>query len=462
MKKICCFFVFLVSLSLVNSSINPQEVSEMTINFTFSQTINYTLLRSTGEYEFHLWKYPQNASKYDDSYHQEIISESFYGLNYTEYALDEHNNTYLKLKRVVVENKSITYSFSYIINIVAIDEFIDTNVNYTPQNLYEPAYVQNTSLIQSRNETIRNKALEIVGNYSSLFEIVGKLAIWVSDNIEYSYDYTNSSGTYDDYISNNQLSAQWVYDNRIGVCDEFAILFIAFCRSLNISSRYVYGYAYANGGFGAHAWAEVYFPGHGWVPFDLTYEEYGWLDATHFKLAVDYDSNVSDSMYLRNLTAEGGDNKRDEDISYLSYSNYSNRDLFDLAIDSNISKINSSEQIIKYEVKIWSDNAMVVNLLVNSPLKHLYNDSYENIFLLPGQISTINFIYKYENLDAFSISFEAKVSRMPYEKTSNFNLSVDMGESSSGYAILEFLRDFYVWILLFLVLVTAGLLISNR
>ena len=38
-----------------------------------------------------------------------------------------------------------------------------------------------------------------------------------------------------------------------------------------------------------HGWAEVYFPDLGWVSFDVTFNQYGYIDVTHIKLRDGFD-----------------------------------------------------------------------------------------------------------------------------------------------------------------------------
>jgi len=59
-----------------------------------------------------------------------------------------------------------------------------------------------------------------------------------------------------------------------GTCRDFAVLFVAICRSVGLAARFVSGYqegdlesAIAHD---LHAWAEVYVPGGGWRGFDPT------------------------------------------------------------------------------------------------------------------------------------------------------------------------------------------------
>lgn len=66
-----------------------------------------------------------------------------------------------------------------------------------------------------------------------------------------------------------------------GTCRDFTLLMMEAARSLGFAARFVSGYLYdddlINGGEGCmvgggatHAWAQIYLPGAGWVPFDPT------------------------------------------------------------------------------------------------------------------------------------------------------------------------------------------------
>jgi len=68
---------------------------------------------------------------------------------------------------------------------------------------------------------------------------------------------------------------------RTGTCRDFALLMMEAARSLGFAARFVSGYLYDDsrikggpqtvvGGGVTHAWAEIYLPGAGWVPFDPT------------------------------------------------------------------------------------------------------------------------------------------------------------------------------------------------
>lgn len=67
-------------------------------------------------------------------------------------------------------------------------------------------------------------------------------------------------------------TAHDVFRERTGVCRDFAHLFIALCRAMNIPARYASGYlsdigATAEGAGDFCAWSEVFLEGR-WYPFD--------------------------------------------------------------------------------------------------------------------------------------------------------------------------------------------------
>ncbi|WP_368373003.1 transglutaminase family protein [Rubellimicrobium arenae] len=72
-------------------------------------------------------------------------------------------------------------------------------------------------------------------------------------------------------------------ERRAGSCRDFAVLFAEAARSLGFGARLVSGYLYepdegavgSQGAGSTHAWAEVYVPGAGWIPFDPTNRSLG-------------------------------------------------------------------------------------------------------------------------------------------------------------------------------------------
>lgn len=150
-------------------------------------------------------------------------------------------------------------------------------------------YVEETAHVDI-NPEIRAKANELVAGETDLFIAAYKVGSWVKENV--AYDLNTMTAEADQ-------KASWAFTNKRGVCDEITNLFISMMRSVNVPARFVSGIVYSNldNSFGNHGWAEVYFPGYGWVPFDVTFGQYGWIDPTHVKLDDSYDSGVPSVEY---------------------------------------------------------------------------------------------------------------------------------------------------------------------
>jgi transglutaminase-like putative cysteine protease len=152
-------------------------------------------------------------------------------------------------------------------------------------------YLQCTESIDCTADPIKDLAVELATGEDDLYTVVFNIAQWVQENIQ--YELTPETVDY-------ARTASWVLAQRIGVCDELTSLFVALLRTLGIPTKYVSGYAYSSIGIiqsGPHAWAEVYFQDVGWVPFDMAYSEFGYIDASHIKLRESLDADAPTSHY---------------------------------------------------------------------------------------------------------------------------------------------------------------------
>ncbi len=153
-------------------------------------------------------------------------------------------------------------------------------------------YTRPSETIDSDNPEIIKLASELASGEDDLYVVVHKAGVWVKKNVQYDLS-TLTQGV--------SQKASWVLKERYGVCDEMTNLFIGLLRSLGIPARFISGVSYTElieGNWGAHGWAEIYFPGYGWIPFDVTYGEYGYLDSTHITLHKSADANDPSTKYL--------------------------------------------------------------------------------------------------------------------------------------------------------------------
>jgi len=89
----------------------------------------------------------------------------------------------------------------------------------------------------------------------------------------YNLDVPKPTGTRD-------VADYFLFELQEGYCDYYATAMVVMARAAGLPARYVTGYAtgsydYTEGSYlvveaNAHSWAEVYFPGYGWIEFEPT------------------------------------------------------------------------------------------------------------------------------------------------------------------------------------------------
>ncbi|MNI42667.1 Transglutaminase-like superfamily protein [compost metagenome] len=105
---------------------------------------------------------------------------------------------------------------------------------------------------------------------------------WVGTRI--SYDYAKAENYERNRIWKEQ-TPQETFDTRLGVCIDYARLYAVMARSQGLQVRVVTGRGYdGQGGYGPHAWNEVYLPESGtWIPLDSTWAKSGdWFNPPDF------------------------------------------------------------------------------------------------------------------------------------------------------------------------------------
>lgn len=172
---------------------------------------------------------------------------------------------------------------------------VKKKVHFPIVNLKEEykEYLLPTETIDSDNLFIISKATELAEGEDDLFKVVFKLASWVEENVKYDLNTLTASVS---------QKASWVLKNKQGVCDEMTSLFIAMSRALGIPAKFTSGVSYTTSdlfteNWQPHGWAEVYFPEIGWVSFDITFGEYGYIDVTHIKLRDGFDPAEPSNKY---------------------------------------------------------------------------------------------------------------------------------------------------------------------
>ncbi|MEY3218871.1 MAG: hypothetical protein RIT27_228 [Pseudomonadota bacterium] len=117
----------------------------------------------------------------------------------------------------------------------------------------------------------------------------------------------NAIGSYmafDSDASQVHDTALQAFERKRGVCQDYAHLFVACCRSVGIPARYVSGYVYTgdDGHLASHAWADGWLEPYGWVSCDPTHQIYA--GEPYCRLAVGRD--YLDACPVRGVRRGGG------------------------------------------------------------------------------------------------------------------------------------------------------------
>ncbi len=123
------------------------------------------------------------------------------------------------------------------------------------------------AFIQSDDPEIRKQAEEVTQGLADV-DKARALSDWVFENLEKSPTLSIPS-------------AREVLDNRVGDCNEHAVLFAALARAVNLPTRLATGLAYTGGQFYYHTWPEVWVGK--WLAVDPTFGQFP-ADPMHVRL----------------------------------------------------------------------------------------------------------------------------------------------------------------------------------
>jgi transglutaminase-like putative cysteine protease len=111
-------------------------------------------------------------------------------------------------------------------------------------------------------------ARSVVGQETNPYRKARRLYDWVCDHVKYNFVWRWRDATF-----TYGCASEEVLQRRIGDCVIQSVLYAAMCRSVGVPARVLNGPIFPPGMKNDHVWAEVYFPGHGWMPVDVTYSE---------------------------------------------------------------------------------------------------------------------------------------------------------------------------------------------
>jgi transglutaminase-like putative cysteine protease len=190
-------------------------------------------------------------------------------------------------------------------------DFIGVREGLEKNDSFLERYTQLPEDIPSR---VVELATEITANKLSRYEKVRAVESYFKAN-NFIYDTQNVAvpGRNQDYVD------QFLFETKMGYCDNFSTSMIVLLRSIGIPARWVKGYSdgeyvrntdeglrvYEVTNNNAHSWVEVYFPGYGWIPFEPTK---GFSNPSEF--VYDFSSTGNDNA--TNLPPETEEPKKPE------------------------------------------------------------------------------------------------------------------------------------------------------
>jgi hypothetical protein len=164
-----------------------------------------------------------------------------------------------------------------------------------PEQMNAEFLARYTQLPDNLPDRVKELAESITGKETNWFDKARAVERhFAGSGFTYSQSDVAVPGENDDYVD------QFLFETKIGYCDNFSTSMAVMLRSLGIPTRWVKGYTggefleyseddsskqiYEITNNNAHSWVEVYFPNQGWVPFEPTK---GFTNS----VSIDYTNN---------------------------------------------------------------------------------------------------------------------------------------------------------------------------
>lgn len=176
--------------------------------------------------------------------------------SFSELWIDVHDNPVRKLRTPAGH---FSFEFNALISCQPNLPVPDDAEQHAPEDLPNDTLIYTVPSRYCQSDMLERMALSEFGDLPANGSKVNAVAEWIHERVEYCYSTTDS-----------MTSAYDTATQRIGVCRDFAHLYIAFCRALGIPARYVSGYCLELEPQDFHAYAQVYLGGQ-WHNVDATF-----------------------------------------------------------------------------------------------------------------------------------------------------------------------------------------------
>lgn len=247
---------------------------------------------------------------------------------------DNSGNLYAYWNDIVIEpNKVFTAELNYRLISFSINYLVNSSLvgNYDRNSDLYRRYTQPEKLIECGSQEIVSAARNIVGAEENPYLKVQKIYAFVIKHLLYE-------------LQEEEQGALWAFKNRVGDCSEYSYLFVALCRATGIPARVQAGFVFHHiGEFlkDGHMWAEYYLENYGWIPVDLTWQQFNAIDSMHFSSLQSVPELIPYANYIFNNTV--GPKPKDEQNVQLKTLSSSSLNIFVQNMTSAVQKIRLTE-----------------------------------------------------------------------------------------------------------------------
>ncbi|MDE5917518.1 MAG: transglutaminase-like domain-containing protein, partial [Oscillospiraceae bacterium] len=260
----------------------------------------FSMCRESGEYPQNMInKYVTDGDTAKISVNTKYKNERY---NYVPYGSSPRGKiTYIYDTVIELENKN---QYEFITPLHQRFEYLFENADSEVLNEFENQYTEfvydNYLSVPENAEMEQLRELLPAQEYSSDLQKLNFIKSVLAENAEYSLEPGKTP-------SNRDFVNYFLLENHKGYCVHFATSGVILARMMGIPARYADGYVISREDFSdsnkqpdgtykieikdnrAHAWAEIYITGKGWVPFEFTPSS-----AAAFSLSEETDATTPD------------------------------------------------------------------------------------------------------------------------------------------------------------------------
>ncbi len=331
-----------------------------------------------------------------------------------------------------------------------------------------------TELPKELPDRVRQLAYNITAGYNNTYDKLKAIEAYLIN-----YTYTLEPGK---VPKGRDFVDYFLFDNKKGYCTSYATAMAVLGRCIGVPMRYVEGfvvrcdknewnYQTPVKNSDAHAWAEAYLEGIGWIPFEATAPFYDtrytkWAPLTKQDTNENSESGTSDDysyyqrMYQNNQMDQMNSLKEDQKDKIKARKHYANEILGGLAIIFIVSgcliiSIFIYYYILKHQYKKvfqTASNSGKTYMLFLRVLKLLQREGFslgqqETILMLSKRVKNL---YEYKNVTFIKVAEifmlyrygEEEISKEDFSKVETFYLGLSAKQKGEMSRFKAWLNDF--------------------